>query len=197
MDDADIRPIEPYTGQGRLNILFSGVDWKRKGAELAIQTVEMLNERGIDTRLYLVGLMSVPKAYHDHPYVENVGYLNKSIPEQYDKYIQTIQKCHLFLLPTRAECAGIVFGECSAFGIPIYTYDTGGIGDYVFNEKNGYRLPITAGPKEFAEKIISTISVEMQQSLHEECLRAYREKLSWNVWSNGLRLILQKEFKNK
>jgi hypothetical protein len=90
-----------------------------------------------------------------------------------------------------------VFGECSAYGIPIYTYDTGGIGDYVFNEKNGYRLPTTAGPKEFAEKIISTLSIEKQQFLHKDCLCAYREKLSWKVWSNGLRLILQKEFLTK
>jgi glycosyltransferase involved in cell wall biosynthesis len=126
-----------------------------------------------------------------------VGFLNKSFPEQYDKYIQIVQMCHLFLLPTRAECAGIVFGECSAYGIPIYTYDTGGIGDYVFNEQNGYRLPITAGPEEFAEKIVSTLSVEKQQSLHEGCLRVYRERLSWNVWSNGFRHILQREFKTE
>lgn len=193
LEETDMKPIEPYSGRGRLNILFSGVDWKRKGAEIAIHTVELLNERGVDAHLYLVGLRSVPESYQNHPYVENVGYLNKSISEQYDIYVQTVKKCHMFLLPTRAECAGIVFGECSAYGIPIYTYDTGGIGDYVINEQNGYRLSITAGPVEFAEKIISTLSVDKQQSLHEGCLRAYREKLSWNVWSNGFKRILIKE----
>ena len=197
LEDADMKPVEPYSGQGRLNILFSGVDWSRKGAEIAIHTVELLNKKGVDVRLYLVGLMSVPKCYQDHPFVVNVGFLNKSFPEQYDKYIQIVQMCHLFLLPTRAECAGIVFGECSAYGIPIYTYDTGGIGDYVFNELNGYRLPITAGPEEFAEKIVSSLSAEKQQSLHEGCLCVYRERLSWNVWSNGFRHILQREFETE
>lgn len=197
IEDSDMKPVEPYSGQGRLNILFSGVDWKRKGAEIAIRTVELLNEKGIEARLYLVGMRSIPEPYQNNPFVENVGYLNKSVPQQYDRYVQTVKKCHLFLLPTQAECAGIVFGECSAYGIPIYTYDTGGIGDYVINEQNGYRLSVTAGPVEFAEKIISTLSVDKQQSLHEGCLRAYREKLSWKVWSKGFWYILQKEFKNE
>lgn len=34
---------------------------------------------------------------------------------------------HLLLLPTRAECAGIVFNEASAYGVPILLTDTGGV----------------------------------------------------------------------
>lgn len=193
LEKVDMKPIEPYTGRGRLNILFSGVDWKRKGAEIAIHTVELLNERGIDAHLYLVGLRSIPELYQNHPYVENVGYLNKSIPEQYDIYVQTIRKCHLFLLPTRAECAGIVFGECSAFGIPIYTYDTGGIGDYVVNGENGFRLPIIAGSEDFANIIIDSLSSETQRKLHDNCLKMYKKKLNWEVWSSNFRTIIHKE----
>ena len=194
LEDVDMKPVEPYTGRGRLNILFSGVDWKRKGAEIAIHTVELLNDRGVDAHLFLVGLRSIPEPYQNHPYVKNVGYLNKSIPEQYDIYVQTIRKCHLFLLPTRAECAGIVFGECSAYGIPIYTYDTGGIGDYVVNGKNGFRLPIIAGSEDFANIIIDTISSETQRNLHDNCLEMYKNNLNWGVWSLNFRKIVHKEF---
>ena len=193
LEDADITPIKPYSGKGRLNILFSGVDWKRKGAEIAIQTVEILKEKGLDVRLFIVGIIDFPSAYKNHPLIENVGYLNKSLSLDYDKYINIIEHCHLFLLPTRAECAGIVFCECSAFGIPIYTYDTGGIGDYVINDINGYRLPMYAGPTDFAEKIMSTISIDKQESLNKGCQRVYKECLSWHVWSIGFREILIKE----
>ncbi len=194
LEEGDMKPVVPYSGQGRLNILFSGVDWKRKGAEIAIRTVELLNERGVDAHLYLVGLRSVPEPYQNHPYVENVGYLNKSIPEQYDIYVQTVRKCHLFLLPTRAECAGIVFGECSAYGIPIYTYDTGGIGDYVFNGENGFRLPVTAVSDDFANIIMETLSLEKQRKLHENCLKMYKNSLNWGIWSSKFRAIINNEF---
>lgn len=194
LEEGDMKPVVPYSGQGRLNILFSGVDWKRKGAEIAIRTVELLNERGVDAHLYLVGLRSVPEPYQNHPYVENVGYLNKSIPEQYDIYVQTVRKCHLFLLPTRAECAGIVFGECSAYGIPIYTYDTGGIGDYVFNGENGFRLPMTAVSEDFANIIMDTLSPEKQRKLHENCLKMYKNSLNWGIWSSKFRAIINNEF---
>lgn len=194
LEEGDMKPVVPYSGQGRLNILFSGVDWKRKGAEIAIRTVELLNERGVDAHLYLVGLRSVPEPYQNHPYVENVGYLNKSIPEQYDIYVQTVRKCHLFLLPTRAECAGIVFGECSAYGIPIYTYDTGGIGDYVFNGENGFRLPVTAVSDDFANIIMETLSPEKQRKLHENSLKMYKNSLNWGIWSSKFRAIINNEF---
>lgn len=194
LEEGDMKPVVPYSGQGRLNILFSGVDWKRKGAEIAIRTVELLNERGVDAHLYLVGLRSVSEPYQNHPYVENVGYLNKSIPEQYDIYVQTVRKCHLFLLPTRAECAGIVFGECSAYGIPIYTYDTGGIGDYVFNGENGFRLPVTAVSDDFANIIMETLSPEKQRKLHENCLKMYKNSLNWGIWSSKFRAIINNEF---
>lgn len=194
LDDTDIIPVKPYDGHGRLNILFSGVDWGRKGAEIAIKTVELLNEKGVDAHLLIVGIMSFPKQYINHPFVENIGYLNKSILSQYDKYIETIKKCHLFLLPTKAECAGIVFGECSAFGIPIFTYDTGGIGDYVINDKNGYRLPVTAGPSDFADKILSTMNGGKLAQLHDECITMYLDRLRWTNWSKGFYEIIHKEF---
>ena len=194
LDDKDIIPVKPYEGHGRLNILFSGVDWSRKGAEIAIKTVEILNEKGVDAHLLIVGIMSFPEHYTNHPFVENIGYLNKSNLSQYNKYIETIKKCHLFLLPTKAECAGIVFGECSAFGIPIFTYDTGGIGDYVINDKNGYRLPETAGPSDFADKILSTMYEEKLAQLHDECITMYMDKLRWANWSKGFYEIIHKEF---
>lgn len=195
LDDADIVPITPYQGDGQqLNILFSGVDWKRKGAETAIGTVEELNNRGIPARLFIVGIRELPERFHDHPYIEFVGYLNKSNPEEYKRYVEVVSNCHLFLLPTRAECAGIVFGEASAYGMPIFTYDTGGIADYVFQGVNGYRLPMSAGPKDFADKIQSTLTREQQGVLHDGCLKVYKEMLNWGVWSREFRKILEAEF---
>lgn len=194
LEDSDIHPIIPYDGKGRLNILFSGVDWNRKGAEIAVLTVEKLKLKGIDVRLFIVGVNNIPEPYKKHPLVENVGFLNKSIQSEYKKYIEIVRSCHIFLLPTKAECAGIVFGECSAFGIPIYTYDTGGIGDYVINGKNGFRLPTTAGPEDFAKTILESLSPEKQRMVHNNCLEIYKDNLNWKVWGTKFRTIVNNEF---
>ena len=57
------------------------------------------------------------------------------------------------LLPTRAECAGVVFCEASAFGIPSITTDTGGVSTYVEDGINGFALPLAARAEAYADKI--------------------------------------------
>ncbi|WP_270350498.1 glycosyltransferase [Ligilactobacillus salivarius] len=69
------------------------------------------------------------------------------------------------LLPTRAECAGIVFNEASAFGVPSLSVDTGGVADYVKNNINGYRMPLSANGEDFALKIEEWIKEDKLSTL--------------------------------
>lgn len=186
IEDKDIFHIKPYT-KGTLNILFSGVDWTRKGAKIAIDTVRLLNERGITSKLLLVGLTDIPRQYINLPYIENIGFLNKNYPDQYQKYIDTIKRSHIFLLPTRAECAGIVFSESSAYGLPIFTYNTGGIGNYVIDGVNGYKLPLTADGNDFANTIITCIKNNELEKLSHGGIKLFNEKLNWNAWAKSLK----------
>ena len=50
IDEQDIRSNIPYKG-GILHVLFSGVEWERKGGDVAVQTVQLLRERGYDAIL--------------------------------------------------------------------------------------------------------------------------------------------------
>lgn len=193
VDENDVSPIVPYKS-GELRILFSGVEWERKGAETAIRTVEVLNRRGVNARLILVGIKNVPETYRGLPYVDYVGFLNKNDKEQYKRYIEILRKAHLFLLPTRAECAGIVFAEASAYGIPIFTYDTGGVGNYVINGVNGYRLPVLSSYTLFADSIIKAVQNGELPLLGEGGLRLYKERLNWKAWSISFRQLMDKTF---
>lgn len=128
IDERDIVKTDIYHG-GPVNILFSGVEWERKGADIAIDTVKELNRKGVEAKLFLVGIKeeNIPEKYKNISCVDYIGFLNKNIPEQYQKLITIMGRCNLFLLPTKAECAGIVLCEASAFGLPIFTFDTGGL----------------------------------------------------------------------
>lgn len=191
--DVDISPIEPYVS-GELRILFSGVEWERKGAETAIRTVEELNKRGVDARLIMVGIKNVPDAYKGIPYVEYVGFLNKNDEFQYERYIETIKRAHILLLPTQAECAGIVFAEASAFGIPVFTYDTGGIPNYVINGVNGYRLPMSSSYTMFADSIVRAVQGNELSALGKGGVQLYKDRLNWNAWAQSFRKIMEETF---
>ena len=119
------------------------------------------------------------------------SFLNKNNPEQYRRYVKLWQEANLFLLPTQAECAGIVYCEASAYGVPIFTYDTGGIGDYVVDGVNGYKLPPTATAADFAACIKRNLDTSSLQALHEGCLSLYKDKLSWSAWSRRFREIME------
>lgn len=168
----------------QFNILFSGVDWERKGGDLAVETVKILREQfGIMAKLYIVGIRKLPNSIEKLDYIINLGFLNKNITEEYNKYIEIIKKCCILLLPTKAECSAIVFCEASAYGLPIYTHDTGGIANYVENGVNGYRLQLGSTAYDFAAKIYTSIASGELSILHEGALKLYSDKLNWKSWS--------------
>lgn len=193
VDPKDIVVTEPYV-DGELRILFSGVDWKRKGGEVAVDTARLLNENGVKTKLFIVGIDEdkIPNTYRNLNFVEYKGFLNKNNDQQYKQYIETLKNCHCLLLPTRAECAGIVFCEAAAFGLPVFTYDTGGIGNYVINGKTGYRLSMQSTATDFVEIIKNVLDNGEMKRLHSSSLNFYNEHINWSIWSQRFKEILQK-----
>lgn len=109
-----------------INLLFCGVDWKRKGDDLAIECVHILNtsDKMRKYNLTIIGL-NPPEAEH-YENVTFVGRLNKNNEEEYARMIEYYQKSNIFILPTKAECSAIVFSEAAMYGLPVFTHITGG-----------------------------------------------------------------------
>jgi len=166
-----------------LNILFLGVEWGRKGGDIAVQTCELLINQGLDSSISIVGIKDLPSFYNSKKFINNIGFLNKNEKEEYDKFIEIISNSDILLLPTKAECAGIAFSEASAYGLPIFTYDTGGIANYVINGVNGYRLPLNSGPEEFAKMIKECVEKDELENLKKGCIKTYKETLNWDIWA--------------
>ncbi len=190
IDEKDI--IEPINEKKKvLHLLFLGVEWKRKGGDIAVETCRILNEKGVRAILHIVGIKDLPEKYTDEPVINNVGFLNKNNPQEYAKLVEVISQSDILLLPTKAECAGVAFSEASANQLPIFTYDTGGIANYVENGVNGYRLDLSCGANEFANKIMSTLENDELDNLRLGCMKMYSEKLNWNVWAIKVGNILK------
>lgn len=173
----------------KLRILFLGVEWDRKGGNLAVDTINALNEKlGIPAVLRIVGV-ATPERYHNNPYIEMVGFLNKNKPEDYQRLMYNLQQSDILLLPTQAETAGIAFSEASAFGLPIFTHNTGGIGNYVLDGVNGYKLELGSTGTDFADSIAALLASGKIPQFQEQARELYRTRLNWERWSDGFKKI--------
>ena len=193
IDDADII-IPEEKSKDTLHLLFSGVDWKGKGGDIAIAACEELNKMGINSIIHIVGITNLEQIIINLPFVDYIGFLDKNIPGQYSLLINTIKKCHCLLLPTQAEAAGIVFAECSAYGLPSFSYQTGGVGNYVIDGQNGYLLPLSATAKDFAKKISECYLNGEMEKMSQTSVDIYKNKLNWNIWREKITDILNKFF---
>lgn len=79
-----------YEGKKHFNILLSGVNWQRKGGDIAVECCSELIRRGFDIVLYVVG-MNIPEKYRSCSFIKDCGYLNKNVSEQYKEYVNILR----------------------------------------------------------------------------------------------------------
>jgi glycosyltransferase involved in cell wall biosynthesis len=170
----------------RCELLFVGVNWERKGGAIAVETARLLNEAGIETRLRVVGSQPEGEA---PKFVEALGFINKSSETGLQKLIQLFRSADFFILPTKAEAAGIVFSEASSYGLPSLTYATGGVTDYVRSGVNGVCIEAGAPATRFAaeiEKIHATPGEYQRYAVG--AFEEYRNRLNWE---SSVRQLIQ------
>ena len=166
-------------------ILFVGVDWERKGADIVIETVKILHEIGFPIELHLVGLRETPMSLP--PYVINHGFLSKMKTDEMSKLIDLYKSSHFLFVPSRGEAYGLVFSEASAYGLPSISHSIGGITTIVKDDENGKLFPLGTKPAAFAKYIKETFSDEMAyKKFSIRTYNKFEERLNWNVAGKSL-----------
>jgi len=166
-----------------VNLLFVGVEWKRKGGQVALDAFRELKKRGRNVRLTIVGCS--PDVQEEG--IEIISFIDKKIDAQRKRLYGLFARAHFFILPTTAECFGLVFCEASAFGTPSLAPHTGGVGGAIVNGENGFLFVPGAGGKEYADKIELLINHPAEYAALRKKSRAlYDAKLNWTVWGNTI-----------
>lgn len=191
MNMADIPGIAKKIDRSKpIRVYWSGVNWLRKGGDVAVEACRELIRRDIPIELHITGMSQLPAEVENLPWIVSHGFLDKNDSEQYHKLIDVLKQMDIFLFPSRVECSSIALCEANGFGLPCFVYDTGGTANYVENGKNGYMLPLSAGGKEFADKIAETIEKDELIRLSQGAAEQYRAKLNWDVWHNKVKALI-------
>ncbi len=173
------------------NLLLIGIEWQRKGCDIAVETVEILNDMGIHAQLTICGCIppsgiSLPKC------VTIIPYLDKNKKEDMEKMISLYKSATYFILPTRAETFGFVLIEACSFGIPIYATNVGGIPEIVKDTENGYVFSLEDDGRAYAEKIVHNFKNPQEyKRMSLNAYATYSQECNWKQWAISLRKLIE------
>jgi glycosyltransferase involved in cell wall biosynthesis len=180
-EPGDVDACIKHRDSRRYELLFVGVDWQRKGAQIAIDAVAAMRALGAEARLTLVGCVP-PPGFSLPPYVTLVPKVDKSTQTGQSVLTQLYAQSHLLILPSRAECAAVSLAEASTYAVPSLSTDVGGNSTLVKNGVNGYLFPLEAGPADYAEYALELLSDPDRYAAM--CWTSYeraRAELNWDV----------------
>lgn len=165
-----------------VQFLFVGKDWERKGGPLALQIVQQLNRSGCPSRLTIIGCAPTiaPELL---PHVLVQGFLSPAIPADQRSMQTAFEQAHVFLVPSHAECFGLVFAEAQSYGLPCISLTSQGIPGVVDSGITGLLFdPATALPS-MVEQIASLVQNRMAyEAMAHAARRKFSTELNWEAF---------------
>ena len=162
-----------------IKVLFCGYDTKRKGLDNAIDIINSCNK--LDKKHhYILNVIGTDGKNTDS--IKFYGKLDKTNDHDSKLFHYLFSESNFFLLPTKAECAGIVFSEAAMYGIPSLSCITGGVPSYVKDKETGFLFTINDN-----QSMVNEI-IELSNNLKaydEMCNNAYNyhiSTLNWGKW---------------
>jgi len=170
-------------------LLFVGVNWINKGGPKVMELARILHERGVPLKLHLVGCEPLVDALP--PYATAHGFISKATPAGRDLLKQLFANAHFLLLPTLADCLGLVMCEANSLGVPSMANDVGGVSEVVRPGINGHLFPADAPASDWAdtiEKLFNDPKTYRQMALDSRT--EYETRLNWDVAGRSIKEAL-------
>lgn len=172
----------------RVELLFVGGNWQRKGGALMLAAFDRLRARGQAAHLTLVGAVpsDVARRLKRRSDVTLTGFLDKNRPRHLAKLQRLFARAHLFVLPTRADCTPMVVAEALAHGTPVLASDVGGIPEMI-GSGAGRILPLSATASTWARTIAEMTADQMvYDMMADAATERTATHLNWDHWAAGI-----------
>lgn len=159
-------------------LVFIGYDWERKQGELVVRVQQHLENLGVPTELIIIG--SEPKLERTHRRIHVLGTLKKNTPADHQRLNGILSSAHFLVVPSIAECYGMVYAEASAYGVPSVACDVGGVSSVVTPGRNGLLFPADVAAETMAQRIADVWSnAAMYRALAHSSRKEFDNKLNW------------------
>jgi glycosyltransferase involved in cell wall biosynthesis len=188
---AEDRSLDKIKEKGRLDCLFVGKDWERKGGDIAVLTVQNLKQQDIPAVLHIVG--STPRLSVDDSMIKFYGVLDKSVQNDRQLLDHLYRICDLFIFPSTSEGSVIVVREAAAYGLPTIAYNVIGVSSAIITEKTGFLLDLNQTEDAFVNVIMKLF--DNPNNYEKWALGArqyYEETANWTLAVSNLIKCIQK-----
>lgn len=160
-------------------LVYIGYDWERKQGHLVVQVQQEMERRGIATELTIVGCE--PRLDKTHRRIRVLGLLDKGSAADMERLGQLLSDSHFLVVPSLAECYGMVYAEASAYGLPSVACDVGGVSTVVAHGRNGVLFPSNASAIEIADSVAGWWSNEpAYRALAHSSRKEFEDRLDWS-----------------
>jgi glycosyltransferase involved in cell wall biosynthesis len=184
IDAKELSAIVEARPDDRLDLLYVGKDWERKGGPLAIQIAQGLKANGVpNVRLHIAGCR--PEIPEDAKEIVQVyGFLNPKNPEDAAVLKNLFLRSHFMVVPTRAECFGLVFAEAQAFALPPVSRKVQAVPSIVSDGETGILEEADAPASAYVERILTQIRDRTRYRQMARSARArFESSLSWDQFA--------------
>jgi glycosyltransferase involved in cell wall biosynthesis len=180
-DRDQIQKIIDERSRQCLRLLFIGVDWERKGGATALAAAKAVHERGVEVELTIVGCQP-PEGEAVPDFVKCLGFIGKDTPEGRAALNHLLAESHILIVPSQAECYGLVFAEAHAFGVPCAATGVGGIPTIVKDGVTGRLFTLEASPEIWADWLCQTFNAPGRyREMAMAAYARYHDLLNWDV----------------
>jgi len=189
-EPADVERFVEQRPTDRCRLLLIGIDWERKGGDVAVDIAAGLNNRGLPTQLTVVGCHP-PGRSRLPDCVHLQGVVDKASQDSERMLRELLARSHFLILPTHADATPIVFAEANAFGVPVLSTDVGGISTIVHDGVNGFTFPLGADTSTWCDRMVEVLGHDSAYArLAMSSRREYEQRLNWETSGEKVRALL-------
>jgi len=187
----DIKEMVNLRSSNKCKLLFLGVDWLRKGGDVALKVAEELNKSGLETELTIIGCKPILNKPLPN-FVKTLGFISKKTEKGKSEINSLLAKSHFLIVPSRAEAFGVVFCEANSFGVPCLSTNVGGIPTVIKDGLNGKTFSKDANIDEYCKYISNLfLNYSHYKKLALSSFNEYQNRLNWSVAGEAVKKLLE------
>lgn len=120
--------VKKLSNKNEINLLYVGVINRNKNITTTVKAIEVLQSKGINTKLTIVGKIEDPAIYNQ---IKNVDFVQYIEPKPKEELLDIYRQNDIFVMPSIHETFGLVYAEAMSQGLPvIYTRGQGFDGQF-------------------------------------------------------------------